>query len=181
MAYIYEPSATMHSAGPLSVDGYPQARQPVVGLAEDAQDARRREYWTEGDGVRVFLEEVARRLNASPHMAHRPFEISMTDYMTDRIRAIVQRGRDFSGDWVLAGVMNFADETATILLGNLVRRQQWLENWVPNKMPIPMRYPTYCGGQSSRGSALANAFMPRISDELQRREYTTWLLENNLK
>jgi hypothetical protein len=175
-----DPGVTIHAAPPLSLDGYPQASKREVQRAENDQDRQRLYYWSEGDGARVFLEEMARQLNASPHMAHRPFEIVMSTAMKRRIHDIVNKRREYAGNYVEQDVLNYADEAATVFLGNLVRRRQWEENWLPNKMPLPFRRPTYTGGQSARGTALSNAFMPRISDEVSREEYSRWVLENNL-
>lgn len=165
----------------LDLGGYAKASDAQVNRMRQLQAVERLEYWTKGDGARLFLTEIAAALNASPHMKDQPFELVFTRMMEMGIEARIleyERLEEYDLHKILMG---YADQLATDLLGNLVRTRRWKLYDAPGRTPRPFTRGTYTGGQNPRGGPFDEFLVGRTTPTISRSQYEAFLLENNLK
>lgn len=165
----------------LDLGGYAKATDYEVWALTHLQVAERSEYWTRGEGAKVFLTEVAAALNASPHLKDQPFELVMTRIMQMGIEARVEHYSRLEAYDLQKILMGYADEVATDLLGNFVRARRWKLYEEPGRMPRPFTRPSYTGGQNPRGGPFEEFLVGRTTPTISHEQYERWLLENNLQ
>ncbi len=161
----------------LTVDGYPRAARPASEQVTYNRQYRRQQYWTEGDGARRFLQEMANKLNASPHLRLQPFEVSMTWGTRESIVARLAEFTDEDDADVARVILDYADSVAEGLLAELVREQRWQNLERIGREPVPLNYPTYTGGQNSRGGPF-DLVVGRTSQAVASKELAKFKLEN---
>jgi len=165
---------------PLEIGGYRRAPGPVVGAMYMDRTMARRRYWTQGEGAKRFLTEVAAALNASPHLAAQPFELVFTREMSMEIDARLDQYATLDDEPLSRVLMTHADAVATALLSNLVRKRRWSTYEVPGRLPRPFTLPMYSSGAKPRGGAFDPFLVGQTAPTLNRGAYEAWLLENNM-
>jgi hypothetical protein len=151
--------------------------------ARDSQKSRwdrsyvRQNYWTEGEGARRFLQEVADTLNASPHLKLQPFEVSMTWGIKAEIVARLTEWIDQDEAHVTRIILDYADEVGLGLLAEMVREQRWQNLERVGREPVPLNRPTYTGGQSHRAGPF-DYVVGRTSPAVAQEQLARFRLEN---
>jgi hypothetical protein len=161
----------------LTASGYPRASLADTQTIRRAQTEGRIRYWTEGDGALRFLQEVADKLNASPHLELQPFEVTMTWGVKNEVAQRVEEFSYHDDAEVARIVLDYADFVAVGLLAKLVRGNRWERLERQGREPVPLNYPTYTGGQNHRAGPFDNV-IGRKSEAVAREELARFRLEN---
>lgn len=171
------PGVSLEVEPVLTVDGYPLASRADATRARNERAFRRQVYWTEGDGARRFLEEVATKLNASPHMKLQPFEVTMSWGIRASILNRITEFMDHDDHEIAEVVLGYADEVALGLLAELTRSNRWEDAERIGRKPVPLNYPTYTAGQSHRAGPF-DYVIGRKSQAVASEELERFRLEN---
>jgi hypothetical protein len=163
----------------LTVHGYGHLPDAVTGQLRNSAQWERQIYWLSGPGAARFLQQVARTVSASPHMALQPFDLEFTSEMQTAIVARLATWAHESDAENTQIVLRYADEVAGTLLGNLVRKRRWQDNDRIGQRPRPLLPPGYTNGNTVRGGAF-NHEPGRLTQEVASQEYQRFMLQNGL-